>query len=48
MLTDHEFMDMLSRAPRDRCAVPDTITAIREIRGPHGFEDDVSIVEVTV
>jgi serine phosphatase RsbU (regulator of sigma subunit) len=48
MLTFQEFMDILSRAPRDRCAVPGTIAAIREIRGPQGFEDDVSIVEVTV
>jgi sigma-B regulation protein RsbU (phosphoserine phosphatase) len=48
MLTFQEFIAILAGGPRDRGAIAHTIDMIRSVRGPFSFEDDVSIVEVTL
>ncbi len=48
MLTYQEFVEILAGAPRDRGAISHTIDRIRAVRGSRNFEDDVSIVEVTL
>ncbi|MGE0450466.1 MAG: SpoIIE family protein phosphatase [Vicinamibacterales bacterium] len=48
MLSLPEFVTILAGGPRDRSAIPHAIEAIRAVRGPHPFEDDVSIVEATL
>lgn len=48
MLTFQEFIGILAGGPRDKSAIPHTISAIRRVRGNRSFEDDVSIVEVRV
>jgi sigma-B regulation protein RsbU (phosphoserine phosphatase) len=48
MLTFQEFIAILDSGPRDRGGIPHAIDSIRAIRGPRSFEDDVSIVEVTL
>lgn len=48
MLTFAEFMAILASGPRGASAIPHTIDAIRVVRGPQSFEDDLSIVEVTL
>ena len=46
MLTFEEFMAIVAKGPRVASAIPHTIDAIRGVRGPQSFEDDLSIVEV--
>jgi len=48
MLTFREFMAILASGPRDGGVIAHTINAIRAVRGPHSFEDDLSIVEVAL
>lgn len=48
MVTFEEFSEVVSKAPRTGGAIAHTIAAIREARGGDSFEDDVSMVEVTL
>ena len=48
MLSFAEFMQIVERAPRESSALPYIIEAIRLENGPKPFDDDLSIVEVTL
>ena len=48
MLTFTEFMAIIASSPRGTSAIPNTIEQIRAVRGAPSFEDDLSIVEVTL
>lgn len=48
MMTFEEFTSLLQQTPRDGGAVAQVIAAVRRERAQDSFEDDVSMVEVTL
>ena len=48
MMSFEEFMQIVGRAPRDSSALPHIIETVRAENGPKPFDDDLSIVEVTL